>query len=150
MARDRGGGYGEAVAKALPNAVQVADRWHRNENASHAFLGSVRKSMHDIRKLLGAAIVNPALLTRAEKLQHDGWLRREETNAAVMALANGHVSIMEIVRRTGLSRGTVRQRVRGRRGDVFRSRESSLDNYLPALDTLWTAGCHKARKSGGT
>ena len=94
MARDRGGGYGEAVAKALPNAVQVADRWHLMENASHAFLGSVRKSMHDIRKAIGAAIINPALLTRAEKLQHDGWLRREETNAAVMALANGHVSIM--------------------------------------------------------
>ena len=28
VARDRGGGYGEAVAKALPHAIQVADRWH--------------------------------------------------------------------------------------------------------------------------
>jgi hypothetical protein len=26
VARDRGGGYGEAAAKALPPAVQVADR----------------------------------------------------------------------------------------------------------------------------
>jgi transposase len=26
VARDRGGGYGEAAAKALPHAVQVADR----------------------------------------------------------------------------------------------------------------------------
>lgn len=146
VARDRGGGYGEAIAKALPNAVQVADRWHLMENASHAFLGSVRKSMHDIRKAIGAAIINPALLTRAEKLQYDGYLRREETNSVVMALSNGHVSIMEIVRRTGLSRGTVRQIVRGRRDDVFRSRESSLDNYLPMLDTLWTAGCHNGAK----
>ena len=97
VARDRGGGYGEAIAKALPNAVQVADRWHLMENASHAFLGSVRKAMHDIRKAIGAAIINPALLTKAEKLQYDGYLRREETNAAVMALSNGHVSIMEIV-----------------------------------------------------
>jgi len=29
VARDRGGGYGEAIAKALPHAIQVADRWHR-------------------------------------------------------------------------------------------------------------------------
>ena len=45
IARDRGGGYGEAAAKALPLAVQVADRWHLMENASRAFLDAVRKSM---------------------------------------------------------------------------------------------------------
>jgi transposase len=28
VARDRGGGYGEAVTRALPQATQVADRWH--------------------------------------------------------------------------------------------------------------------------
>ena len=28
VSRDRGGGYGEAAAKALPRAVQVAGRWH--------------------------------------------------------------------------------------------------------------------------
>ena len=28
VSRDRGGGYGEAVARALPLAIQVADRWH--------------------------------------------------------------------------------------------------------------------------
>ena len=37
VSRDRGGGYGEAVAKALPDALQVADRWHLVENASAAF-----------------------------------------------------------------------------------------------------------------
>ena len=38
VARDRGGGYGLAVQKALPKAVQIADRWHLMENASQAFL----------------------------------------------------------------------------------------------------------------
>jgi hypothetical protein len=28
ISRDRGGGYGEAAARALPAAMQVADRWH--------------------------------------------------------------------------------------------------------------------------
>lgn len=31
IARDRGGGYGLAVARALPQAIQVADRWHLME-----------------------------------------------------------------------------------------------------------------------
>jgi transposase len=37
IARDRGGGFGEAAAKAQPHAVQVADRWHLMENASRPF-----------------------------------------------------------------------------------------------------------------
>ncbi|RUW75539.1 hypothetical protein EN833_33885 [Mesorhizobium sp. M4B.F.Ca.ET.190.01.1.1] len=41
IARDRGGGYGEAAAKALPRAIHVADRWSLMENASSAFLDAV-------------------------------------------------------------------------------------------------------------
>jgi transposase len=83
IARDRGGGYGEAASKALPNAIQVADRWHLMENASSAFLDAVRKSMSSIRSAIGATTVDPELLTCAEKLQYEGYLRREETNAAI-------------------------------------------------------------------
>ena len=35
VARDRGGGYALATLKALPAAIQVADRWHLMENASY-------------------------------------------------------------------------------------------------------------------
>ena len=49
VARDRSGGYAQAAAQALPHAEQVADRWHLMENASHAFLDAVRKSMRQIR-----------------------------------------------------------------------------------------------------
>lgn len=34
VARDRGGGYGEAIARGLPDAEQVADRWHLMENST--------------------------------------------------------------------------------------------------------------------
>jgi signal transduction histidine kinase len=68
IARDRGGGYGEAAAKALPKAVQVADRWHLMENASRAFLDAVRKSMRQIRSVIGATTINPVLLTAAERM----------------------------------------------------------------------------------
>jgi len=71
VARDRGGGYGEAAAKALPQAVQVADRWHLMENASRAFLDAVRKSMRQIRSAIGATTIDPKLLTAAERLQYE-------------------------------------------------------------------------------
>ena len=141
IARDRGGGYGEAAAKALPNATQLADRWHIMENASRAFLDVVRKSMRQIRSVIGATIIDPKLLTAAERLQYEGYLRREETNAAILALAKDGVPLKQIARQTGHSRGMVRQVVRGERSDVFRLRQSSLELYLPWLDEQWVAGC---------
>jgi transposase len=140
VARDRGGGYGLAIAKALPRAIQVADRWHLMENASSAFVDAVRKSMGKIRNAIGAATINPDLLTAAERLQYEGYLRREETNAAIQELAKAGVPIKEVARRTGHSRGLVRRILRGQRSDVFRVRESSLELYLPWLEEQWTAG----------
>jgi transposase len=78
VARDRSGGYGEAAAKALPHTVQVADRWHLMENVSRAFLDAVRKSMRQIRSAIGATTINPVHLTAAERIQYEGYLRREE------------------------------------------------------------------------
>ena len=89
IARDRGGGYALAAAKALPEATQVADRWHLMENASRAFLDAVRKSMRQIRAAIGAATINPSLLTSAERIQYEGYLRREEDNAAIVAFGQG-------------------------------------------------------------
>jgi transposase len=141
IARDRGGGYGEAAAKALPDATQVADRWHLMENASRAFLDAVRKSMRPIRSAIGATTINPDLLTAAERLQYEGYLRREEINAAVLALAKDGTPIKQIVLRLGHSRQLVRQIIRGERHDVFRTRQGSLDAHLPWLDAQWASGC---------
>ena len=140
VARDRGGGYALAAQKALPDAAQVADRWHLMENASHAFLGAVRKSMRQIRTAIGAAKIDPSLLTAAERLQYEGYIRREETNAVILGLSKDGVTIKEIVRRTGYSRGLTRKVLRGQRSDVFRVRQSSLEVYLPWLDEQWAAG----------
>ena len=142
VARDRGGAYALAAAKALPHAIQVADRWHLMENASHAFLDAVRKSMRQVRAAIGAATINPELLTAAERIQYEGYLRREDTNAAILKLAETGTSIKEITRLSGYSRGLVRKVLRGQRSDVFRVRESSLEHHLPWLDAQWAAGHH--------
>jgi transposase len=141
IARDRGGGYGEAATRGLPHAVQVADRWHLMENASRAFLDAVRKSMRQIRTVIGATTIDPKLLSAAERLQYEGYLRREETNAAILALSKSGIPIKQIVRQTGHSRRMVRQVIRGEHNDVFRTRQSSLDPHLPWLDDQWASGC---------
>jgi transposase len=141
VARDRGGSYAVATQRALPEAIQVADRWHLMENASQAFLNAVRKSMRPIRAAIGATTITPALLTFAEKLRYEGYLRREETNTAILGLSRQGVAIKEIMRRTGYSRGLIRKILRGQRSDIFRTRRSSLEPYLPWLDEQWAAGC---------
>src|SRR5258708_15257340 len=74
------------------------------------------------------------------RIQYEGYLHREEANAAILGLAKNAVAIKEIVRRTGRSRGLVRKVLRGQRSDVFRVRESSLELHLPWLDDQWPAG----------
>lgn len=141
VARDRNGGYRGAISRALPRAVQVADRWHLLENASAAFLAAVQRNMPAIRKAIGAKTLDPKLLTTAERLQYEGFQRRQQTNRLVLQMADDDIPIRRIVRLTGLSRGLVRQIVRGEREDVFRIRESSLTPWLPRLEREWAGGC---------
>ena len=42
--------------------------------------------LRQVRAAVGAATINPDLLTAAERLQYEGYLRREDTNVAISAL----------------------------------------------------------------
>jgi transposase len=64
----------------------------------------------------------PASLTAAERIQYESYLRRKDTNAAILRQAQAGISLKEIVRLTGHSRGFVRKVLRGQRTDVFRVR----------------------------
>jgi transposase len=141
VSRDRGGGYGQAASRAAPQAIQVADRWHLMENASAAFLQAVRQSMRGIRKALTSTAIDPALLTCAERLQYEGFLRRQDDSQAIKRLAKAGQPIKAITRQTGRSRKLVRSVLRGGDGDIFRSRERMLEPYFAKLDADWRGGC---------
>jgi hypothetical protein len=63
------------------------------ENASHAFLEAVRKSMRQIRVAIGAAKIDPDLLTAAKTIQYEGYLRR--LVAAARPIPRPHGGIRE-------------------------------------------------------
>lgn len=134
VARDRGASYGEAIAKALPDAIQVADRWRLMHNASQAFLDGVRKSMRQIRRVIGAATITPDWLTPPDAFNTRAPCAAIESNAAILALWKDRVPIKQIAKRTGHHRQTIRRIIRGERSDDFRSRQSSSDSHLPWLD----------------
>jgi len=77
-------------------------------------------------------------------LQYEGYLRRQETNEAIQKLAKSGTSIRQIVRQTGHSRKLVRDVLRGQRLDVFRTRPSTLDSWLPWLNERWETGSRNA------
>lgn len=86
-------------------------------------------------------VIDPTLLTCAERIQYDGYLRRQESHETIKHLANAGLSIKDIARRTGRSRKLVRSVLRGEGGDIFHCRTNTLQPYLGRLGAEWTAGC---------
>ena len=111
------------------------------DNASAAFLEAVRRSMRAIRQVLGSTVIDPALLTSAERIQYEGSQRRQENDQAIQVLAAAGKSIKEITRSTGRSRELVRSVLRGGDGDVFRGWIRMLEPHTPMLRAEWEAGC---------
>ena len=69
-----------------------------------------------IRHALQRAEPDPHLLTRAERLQYEGFKRRQNADDMIRTLLLKGTSIKAIVRATGYARKTVRQVARGGRG----------------------------------
>jgi hypothetical protein len=107
----------------------------------------VRKSMRQIRTIISATKIDLKLL-RAADLQYEGYLRREETNAAILARRAAYRSSRLCVIQA-IARKLVRQIIRGERNDVVRTRQSSSDLHLPWLDDQWASGCRNGAEVWG-
>ncbi|GAB3277010.1 ISL3 family transposase, partial [Kineosporia babensis] len=154
ICRDRAGAYADAVTTALPDATQVADRWHLYRNLVQA----VERIVIRYRASLAEPEPEPASHRQAE-LQSDpahgpapstaGRLetRQREHHRVIQDLVQKGWTISAISRELGLDRRTVR---RFARNDIenligYRSeRRSILDDFKPYLNKRWNDGARTA------
>lgn len=156
VSRDRASAYAEAVRKAAPQAVQVADRWHLLRNLSEALTSTLQphhriltQSAHAIRELeLPPPAVPPAVHAgpRAVLEQGQNRERRHSRYEQVMDLARRGMNKLQIARQLSLDRRTVR---RWMRSDGFPERKpgrraSSVEAHAKYLEQRLQQGCHNA------
>jgi transposase len=154
ISRDRASLYAEAAAKAAPQAIQVADRWHLLHNMSDALI----EALAPHRRLLtevARALAEEARLATTEppspQLPPPGWRlieqHREQRMAryeTVMTLFRQGLSQREIARRCDLNRITVRRFIRATEFPERSPRyyPSTLDSYREHLKMRWRQGRH--------
>lgn len=159
VSRDRASLYAQAATRAVPHAVQVADRWHLLHNMTEAFtetLGHHYRLLNEVARAVTPTeqaheeppkAEFPALaVSRPQQLQRNNRQRRLDRYESVMEKARLGLSQREIVRQCGLSRKTVR---RWLTADGFPERKrscrhSSVERHREYLEQRWAQGCHNA------
>jgi len=155
VSRDRGGDYASAARKALPGAMQTADRFHLLKNLGEALEGVLSRHLaaHRTRQaeqsraapLEGAQSKQPPKVSSKEADLSQA--KREERLAQyqqIVAFRKQGLSQAAIAERVGVARTTVS---RWLTHDTFpeqqpRPRKTRLDPYLKEVAQRWEAGCH--------
>ncbi len=160
VSRDRASLYAEAATKAVPQAVQVADRWHLLHNLSEALTGALSPHHHLMAAVARAVAGKPepaaaevaqqskdlVLPSPKQRLQKNNRERRLARYEAVMEQMRQGASQREAARRCGLGRRTVR---RWLAAAGFPERKpgghrTAVDPYGQYLEQRWQQGCHNA------
>jgi transposase len=156
VCRDRSTIYTEAVTKALPKAIQVADRWHLLKNLGESltrFFDQQRATLKEAAPLLtweGGALPlvwPPSKGVATDQTRQDHRACRYERYEQVMALYREGISLRAIGRQLDMARGTVHRYVASEGFPEIALHEphpSSLDPYKDYLNRRWIAGCHNA------
>lgn len=161
VSRDRATAYAEAATRALPQATQIADRWHLLKNTTEMLDRVLQRHGRKVREaskavfdewtgsLMVAAATPEATpnLTREEKLKQQHRERRLARYEEVMALYQQGVRLRAIARTLRLSRNTVTKYVRAgefpeRRPE--RRRPSMVDEFSTYLARRWAEGCRSS------
>jgi transposase len=162
VARDRSPEYARGITLGAPLARQVADRWHLLKNLGEAVERMFQRIRADLvrlsppraadsQDLLSHTTVAQTSLRRpspAERLAHErDRTRRLAHYLKVRQLAEQGVPLLQIARRLGLARGTVRKYASA---PAFPERAthpvqpSIIDPYAPYLQRRLEAGCQNA------
>jgi transposase len=154
VSRDRASSYAEAVRRAAPGAVQVADRWHLLRNLSEALRRALephspllryvaRRIQKDGSAGISAAAALPSALSHATSATQQNRTRRYGLYKEMKALADAGVSQTEIARQLELSLRTVQRWIAAGTFPerTARSYPHSVDSYAKYLDARLLQGC---------
>jgi transposase len=159
VSRDRASLYAQAATKALPHAVQVADRWHLIHNMTDALVGALVPHHRLLSEAAQAAAGRPKAASapgaqppsanppsRKQRVQEQNRGRRLARYEKVMEQVRQGASEREIARICGLARRTVRRWIAARSFPERRpsNHSSTLDQHQEFLEKRWQQGCHNA------
>ena len=146
VARDRSRAYAQAITKGAPQAVQVMDRWHVLKNLREALEKDIGRRYADMKQvfeakgLLGKPIPRSRREREAQVLVLEKQRRQYDQ---VQALNREGVTIVQMAKRLGLSRGLVRTHLRASsppQAQQNRRRTSPLDPFRSQLETRYREG----------
>ena len=160
VTRDRSGEYREAITQALPDAVQIADRWHLLKNLCQAVQRHISRRYKVLSQVVANAIdeneqSNPNITAKQRRYdrgpgQEALHLARKEKREALFAAVKARyaegVYTTDIAKDFNLSRQTISRWVNSEtlppdtRGRF--KRKCLIDDYVPYLRQRIEAGCH--------
>ena len=172
VSRDRDGVYAEGGYSGAPRAQQVADRFHLVQGLIRAVqdeLAHQRDGLrmptqeivgHNSPKEATPAVPEPQGMPmpqrgplpspRPQEIRQKRWERKQESFAMVKDLRAQGIKAFEIVKLTGLSRGTVDKWLRLEECPPLRSKKAprpGMVEYLSEeLRRLWDQGCQNGTK----
>ncbi|MFC1879062.1 ISL3 family transposase, partial [Chloroflexota bacterium] len=156
ITRDRSTEYARGAAEGAPKAIQVADRWHLLKNLREALERMLNRLHADLRLLPCTEHTPEASITagrlrvpagRELELQQAKRDRRFELYQRVKALYNEGTPILQIAKRLGMSRPTVRNFAYAQEFPERVKRRpvpSLLDPYVVYLQQRMNEGCENA------
>jgi transposase len=156
VSRDRAGGFGAAIAKGAPAAVQVADRWHLLNNLFETLARSLERHRHTMREVRDRLEYPSSLAfrpptpepstTQAVMRKEQSRARRFELYGAMKRLIDSGMSRSDASRQLGIPLRTVQ---RWQACGVFPERKqrrfpSTVDAFGDYLNKRYSEGCKNA------
>lgn len=152
VTRDRSVAYAQAITEGVPEAVQVADRWHLLKNLSDTVFKILQQEYEVIKKQLlphtshkrandPGALDQASLLT---KLTPAEQRRKERIEFTQQQHTQGWTQ-KDIARRLNIHPKTVRRYLESSSPKTKRHRPRHLlDTFKPYILKCWNEGCHNA------
>lgn len=147
VSRDRASAYALAITQALPDAIQVADRWHLLKNPGEAIQrvleanrGVLKQAVTELARQQMPAQTSPDLV--ASPIEEIALTsQREDRYQQVKAFQVAGRSVRWVAKQTGLARNTVRKYWRWSAFQLkTRSRCTPIYRYRAYLHQRWQEG----------